>query len=342
MELATMKNTGKSYHQNPNIPTSIKSDRKDVEAFLNSFPAGYRFKPRDEELVLHYLKPKLFNKPLPPNKIMEVQLYHYNPEILVGNKSYGEGEWYFFTPRDKKYRNGSRPRRAAGDGYWKATGADRNLKYNGVDVGYRKALVFYRGKPPKGQKSDWMMHEYRLKDPPTRSNASIDDMRLDDWVLCKIYKKTDKSMKTSNGQQAVGIENQELDSATIPLQLLGHVLVEEPNNTSPQQGFVPFHFGSQLGQLEEHVTLNGLPTSPKSYYDAMMLEQNSTLFLDNVSDYYDHSLMPMTEELAALPSSIPPFRSMDNLDQFINIDKLSSVSQFNFDLSSQFIDHQSP
>ncbi|XVF14806.1 hypothetical protein REPUB_Repub09cG0093000 [Reevesia pubescens] len=305
--------------QNPNVLTS----KDDVEAFLKSFPPGYRFKPRDEELVLHYLKPKLFDQPLPPNMIMEVQLYGYNPEILVAeNKSYGEGEWYFFTPRDKKYRNGSRPRRAAGDGYWKATGADRTLTSNGVEVGYRKALVFYKGKPPKGKKTDWMMHEYRLKDPPTLPISSIDDMLLDNWVLCKIYKKIDKSMKTSNRQQDVGLENQELETATISSQSSGHILVEEPLD--------PFEFGSQW---EEDATLNGFPTFPKHCYDPMILEKNFT-FLDNVSDYFDYNHTSVSAEAVALPSSIPPFRSMDNVD---HEDKPSSVPK-----SSHFFDHPYP
>ena len=76
---------------------------------------------------------------------------------------YGEKEWYFFTPRDRKYPNGSRPNRAAGTGYWKATGADKPIGQP-KPVGIKKALVFYSGKAPKGEKTNWIMHEYRLAD----------------------------------------------------------------------------------------------------------------------------------------------------------------------------------
>ena len=77
---------------------------------------------------------------------------------------YGEKEWYFFSPRDRKYPNGSRPNRAAGSGYWKATGADKPVQHGGRTLGIKKALVFYAGKAPKGEKSNWIMHEYRLAD----------------------------------------------------------------------------------------------------------------------------------------------------------------------------------
>jgi No apical meristem (NAM) protein len=82
-------------------------------------------------------------------------------KALFGNK-----EWYFFTPRDRKYPNGSRPNRAAGRGYWKATGADKPIKPSSSarPLGIKKALVFYHGKAPKGVKTDWIMHEYRLAD----------------------------------------------------------------------------------------------------------------------------------------------------------------------------------
>ena len=74
---------------------------------------------------------------------------------------YGEKEWYFFSPRDRKYPNGSRPNRAAGAGYWKATGADKPIG-KPKPLGIKKALVFYAGKAPRGIKTNWIMHEYRL------------------------------------------------------------------------------------------------------------------------------------------------------------------------------------
>ncbi|KAF2299759.1 hypothetical protein GH714_003172 [Hevea brasiliensis] len=157
------------------------------DAYLDSFPPGYRFKPYDEELVVHYLKKKIMNEPLPPNRIKEVELYKYNPETLAANhKSNGEKEWYFFTPRDRKYPNGERPNRAAGKGYWKATGADKPVNFEGCKVGFRKALVFYQGKPPNGDKTDWIMHEYRVNEPPKRKRGGND---------MKDYKKLDRSFR---------------------------------------------------------------------------------------------------------------------------------------------------
>lgn len=150
------------------------------------FPAGFRFHPTDEELVMHYLCRKCDAQPIAVPIIAEIDLYKYNPWDLPGNFSsfyllsccffflhnfddffssdlalYGEKEWYFFSPRDRKYPNGSRPNRAAGSGYWKATGADKPIG-RPKSMGIKKALVFYAGKAPKGEKTNWIMHEYRL------------------------------------------------------------------------------------------------------------------------------------------------------------------------------------
>lgn len=72
--------------------------------------------------------------------------------------------WYFFCPRDRKYSSGVRTNRSTGVGYWKATGKDRPVVYNSSIVGMKRTLVFHLGKPPRGNRTDWVMYEYRLED----------------------------------------------------------------------------------------------------------------------------------------------------------------------------------
>lgn len=150
-------------------------------------PPGFRFHPTDEELVVHYLCRKCASQRISVPIIAEIDLYKFDPWQLPGMALYGEKEWYFFSPRDRKYPNGSRPNRAAGTGYWKATGADKPIG-KPKTLGIKKALVFYAGKAPKGVKTNWIMHEYRLANVD-RSAGKRTNLRLDDWVLCRIYNK---------------------------------------------------------------------------------------------------------------------------------------------------------
>ncbi|PKU82132.1 NAC domain-containing protein 10 [Dendrobium catenatum] len=178
-------------------------------------PPGFRFHPTDEELVVHYLKKKAISAPLPVTIIAEIDLYKFDPWELPEKANFGEQEWYFFSPRDRKYPNGARPNRAATSGYWKATGTDKPILSCGgtQKVGVKKALVFYGGKPPKGVKTNWIMHEYRLAESSAASArlpvatgdyssaAKKASLRLDDWVLCRIYKKSNSHQRSAEREK---------------------------------------------------------------------------------------------------------------------------------------------
>ncbi|KAJ8510059.1 hypothetical protein OPV22_000493 [Ensete ventricosum] len=153
-----------------------------------SLPPGFRFHPTDVELVSFYLRRKVMGKPFRFEAIAEVELYKFAPWDLREKSQLRSKdlEWYFFCPRDKKYPNGSRSNRATDIGYWKATGKDRPIIHNTSTVGMKKTLIFHEGKPPKGNRTDWVMYEYRLE------NREMADARLvqDTYVLCKIFQKS--------------------------------------------------------------------------------------------------------------------------------------------------------
>ncbi|CAI0426909.1 unnamed protein product [Linum tenue] len=154
-------------------------------------PPGFRFYPTDEELIVQYLNNRIRSAPLPASIVAEIDLYKYDPWDLPSKALFGEDEWYFFTPRNRKYPNGARPNRAAASGYWKATGTDKPILTSTAmsSVGVKKALVFYKGRPPKGIKTDWIMYEYRLPDTVVSTARQKGSMRLDDWVLCRVRQK---------------------------------------------------------------------------------------------------------------------------------------------------------
>eukprot|EP00250_Pteridium_aquilinum_P028509 c37288_g1_i1 orf=1-756(+) len=62
----------------------------------------------------------------------------------------------------------------------------------------RKTLVFYRGRAPHGQKTDWIMHEYRLEDGPHHSSHDHFSSNEDGWVVCRVFKKRMHHQKPSS------------------------------------------------------------------------------------------------------------------------------------------------
>eukprot|EP00250_Pteridium_aquilinum_P026714 c33478_g1_i1 orf=1-417(-) len=128
-------------------------------------PPGFRFHPTDEELVNYYLQKKVNMEKFDLDVIRDVDLNKLEPWDLHERckiDASQQAEWYFFSHKDKKYPTGTRTNRATAAGFWKATGRDKAVHSNFKRIGMRKTLVFYRGRAPHGQKTDWIMHEYRL------------------------------------------------------------------------------------------------------------------------------------------------------------------------------------
>lgn len=67
---------------------------------------------------------------------------------------------------------------AAGSGYWKPSGKDRQILASGSGqaVGIRKTLVFCQGKRAQQTKTQWVMHEYRLVNVGTATNPNSTHM----------------------------------------------------------------------------------------------------------------------------------------------------------------------
>ncbi|XP_022966400.1 NAC domain-containing protein 92-like [Cucurbita maxima] len=146
-------------------------------------PPGFRFHPTDLELIAFYLTKKIINPAFSAAAIGEADFNKSEPWELPQMAKMGEKEWYFFSLRDRKYPTGMRTNRATQIGYWKATGKDREI-LNGktVLVGMKKTLVFYKGRAPHGEKTNWVMHEFRLE-------PRLPDLPRDDWVVCRVFHK---------------------------------------------------------------------------------------------------------------------------------------------------------
>ncbi|CAL5020297.1 unnamed protein product [Urochloa decumbens] len=165
---------------------------------LDSSPAaevplapGFRFHPTDEELVSYYLRRRVLGRRHRVDAIGEVDLYRLEPWDLpsLSRIRSRDAQWYFFARLDRKVAGagaggrggpGNRTNRATPRGYWKTTGKDREVYHRGKPVGMKKTLVFHAGRAPKGERSNWVMHEYRLLDA---------DGPQDLHVVCRIFQK---------------------------------------------------------------------------------------------------------------------------------------------------------
>ncbi|CAL5185519.1 unnamed protein product [Lathyrus oleraceus] len=191
-----------------------------MEELPIDLPPGFRFHPNDDEIITSYLINKVLNINFSAIAIGEVDLNKCEPWDLPKKAKMGEKDWYFFSERDRKYPTGRRTNRATELGYWKATGKDKEI-YKGKSkqlVGMKKTLVFYKGRAPKGVKTNWVMHEFRLDGKLATCNLPKD--AKDEWVVSRIFNKNNNEVKktssVSNLLRINSIGDDLLDFSSLP------------------------------------------------------------------------------------------------------------------------------
>ncbi|XP_009114751.2 NAC domain-containing protein 17 isoform X1 [Brassica rapa] len=218
---------------------------------------GFRFHPTDEELVMYYLKRKICKTRLRVSAIGVVDVYKLDPEELPGQSvlKSGDRQWFFFTPRNRKYPNAARSGRCTATGYWKATGKDRVIVYDSRSVGLKKTLVFYRGRAPNGERTDWVMHEYTMdEDELGRCNNAKEY-----YALYKLFKKSGAGPKNGEDYGAPFQEEEWVDDVNEVGD--SNIPVNEESVTRRVDNATLFNpVNVQLDDVEE--ILNGIPYAP--------------------------------------------------------------------------------
>ncbi|KAJ8751944.1 hypothetical protein K2173_000690 [Erythroxylum novogranatense] len=161
------------------------------------FPIGFRFLPTDEELLVHYLKPKVYGVPLPASIIPEFDVFQTDPWNLPGDVK--ERRYFFYKAKDNEISQGKR-KRSVGSGCWKRAGKIKQVVASGSNqaVGTRKTLVFCDGKHSNETKTKWIMHEFRLGSSSTISNSyqsKIPMVNSENWVVYGVFQRKRKPRK---------------------------------------------------------------------------------------------------------------------------------------------------
>uniref|UniRef100_J3LE61 NAC domain-containing protein n=1 Tax=Oryza brachyantha TaxID=4533 RepID=J3LE61_ORYBR len=185
VDTTTMEHDVQHHHRHHGVQRQMMQQRQQEEGEDMDLPPGFRFHPTDEELITHYLLRKAADPRFAARAVGEADLNKCEPWDLPSRATMGEKEWYFFCVKDRKYPTGLRTNRATESGYWKATGKDREIFRGKALVGMKKTLVFYTGRAPRGGKTGWVMHEYRIHGKHATAVVTSRE-----WVLCRVFRKS--------------------------------------------------------------------------------------------------------------------------------------------------------
>lgn len=171
-------------------------------------PANIGLYWTDEEIFmsLESLTKGSFN---PENVLTDVNPYQHRPSNLPGDL------WYFMRAEQEKDSE---------HGSWNARGEANQIFGNSSITGWRTTLEFYEGQAPHGQRTNWVMQEYRINPKGHRSNGNSKVSGL----LCRVFLSgPNPEVRRKLG----GLENSEGNHFHPRSSSL---LIQEPGSTSGQ------------------------------------------------------------------------------------------------------------
>ncbi|KAJ4713814.1 putative NAC domain-containing protein [Melia azedarach] len=152
----------------------------------DKIPIGYIFRPTNSEIVCYFLKNKILGQHLPADFIPTIDVYSKSPDQFpfCDFRHGRDNEWYFYTTRPNC-------KLATDDGYYSVSMEKNIFKDNRV-VGFLRILTYYQGRPPKGRRTNWIIHEYRVNPDvipvselhnPIRAEVVF---QMTNFVMCKV------------------------------------------------------------------------------------------------------------------------------------------------------------
>ncbi|BFG29743.1 hypothetical protein CerSpe_160170 [Prunus speciosa] len=255
------------------------------ESVVN-LPVGFKFRPRDDQLLGYYLLNKVRGTSfMYENVIPEMDLYdQIEPWDIwheYGGHNLAKGEdLYFFTKLKSLSDKDSRVARTIGSGTWKGENSGTTVsdpKNEENDLGIWKR--FHYENPKSVQDGCWIMHEYSLH--PSLVNPKPNS--TNQFVLCRIRKndKGKRKLRTAEEDNETDTPLQSQNKRQRPQQVTS--FEEFIGNCTPMSEATGV--GGSVSYLPTGLT-QSQPDSSFAYPTTVVSSQARANYTDDVSQFH--------------------------------------------------------